>query len=366
LKIKIERKELLPTLRNIQNIAKKSGVLAIVENVLIKAENGQIELTATDLTSTVKNTISADVEIEGTICVNAQKLFRIIDLMQHETIGIEQNGGMIKVDCTDIIHHLSSAAPDDFPHIEINEKSDTWELQADIFRIAIEKACTIPAPAEDKRAHIIGLLFKIENGKMEVASTDGSRLNLSSHDCAGPDFHQIILEKAGMKELVKSLSDNEITVSMANNHFTIEQDKKTLMTRTLEGNYPKYWSIIDRSTYGDSKRIILEKDNTVNLLKQMAVLTNEDYKGVSLEFSGGALVTHAINPEAGESSGEIRVDYSGPKIKAALNVNYLIGAINSVDGKEIEIRITDEMHPVMFSMVDSDDFKALVMPLKKD
>ncbi|HCX67569.1 MAG TPA: DNA polymerase III subunit beta, partial [Rhodobiaceae bacterium] len=78
MKITIERGALLKSLNHVQSVVERRNTIPILSNVLIKAEDGQLSLTATDLDIEVVEAIDADVAQPGATTASAHTLYDIV------------------------------------------------------------------------------------------------------------------------------------------------------------------------------------------------------------------------------------------------------------------------------------------------
>src|SRR6202012_3298712 len=122
--LSITKDQIIAGLQAVQNVVSNRTTLPILSNVLLRAENGKLELTATDLDVTVVCSVDAKVTKEGSTTVPVKKLFGIVR---------ELNGGEIELETDDKnvtsvrsgssffkIHGLGA---DEFPPIQ-NPKDD--------------------------------------------------------------------------------------------------------------------------------------------------------------------------------------------------------------------------------------------------
>src|SRR5882757_964806 len=85
----IAKDQLLNGLQAVQNVVGSRTTLPILSNVLLRAEGGRLELTATDLDVTVVCGVEATVKEPGATTVPVKKLFGIIRELNNPEIEIE-------------------------------------------------------------------------------------------------------------------------------------------------------------------------------------------------------------------------------------------------------------------------------------
>ena len=86
MKFIIKKNDILPVLSKILGLTGRKSNLAITSNILIKAEGSNIRLTVTDLETGYEGIYPAKVEEEGSIVINAKKIYEIIKEFPDENI----------------------------------------------------------------------------------------------------------------------------------------------------------------------------------------------------------------------------------------------------------------------------------------
>src|SRR6058998_864753 len=78
MKLTISKEQLINGLQAVQNIVSTRTTLPILSNVLLRADTGKLELTATDLDVTISCGVQADVKRPGATTVPVKRLFGIV------------------------------------------------------------------------------------------------------------------------------------------------------------------------------------------------------------------------------------------------------------------------------------------------
>ena len=78
MKVTVERASLLKSLSHVHRVVERRTTIPILSNVLLRAENGVLNLRATDLDLEVTETLPADIEQAGATTVAAHMLHDII------------------------------------------------------------------------------------------------------------------------------------------------------------------------------------------------------------------------------------------------------------------------------------------------
>ena len=92
MKLTIGKEELIAGLQSVQNVVSTRTTLPILSNVLLRAEENRVSLTATDLDVTISNSKEAKVETSGSFTLPVKKLV---------SIAREIGGGQIELEVKD-------------------------------------------------------------------------------------------------------------------------------------------------------------------------------------------------------------------------------------------------------------------------
>ena len=77
MKIKVNKEAIIDCLQKVQSVINPRNALPVLSNVLFKAEDGRLELTATDMSLTVRATMEAEVLEPGATTLPAKRIFGV-------------------------------------------------------------------------------------------------------------------------------------------------------------------------------------------------------------------------------------------------------------------------------------------------
>src|ERR1051325_4853754 len=90
MEIKAKRGDLLAALYSTQSIVERRNTMPILANVLIECQKGTIHVTATDLEVGVRGEVEGEIAKEGTVTVNAKKIYEIIREVPNEQVQLKR------------------------------------------------------------------------------------------------------------------------------------------------------------------------------------------------------------------------------------------------------------------------------------
>ncbi len=85
----IAKEQIINGLQAVQNVVSTRTTLPILSNVLVRAENDQLQLTATDLDVTVQCSVEAKVKKTGASTIPVKRLFGIVRELNNAEIELE-------------------------------------------------------------------------------------------------------------------------------------------------------------------------------------------------------------------------------------------------------------------------------------
>ncbi len=372
MKFLIEKEVIAKALGNVRGITSRKSNLAITGGVMIKAEAGGITLTATDLETGFRGAYPARVDAEGSVILSAAKFFDIVKGFPGDAIRVDETEKQWVVISgnNNVEYQIVGANPEDFPDIPNIEEVDFFDMfSADLRRMS-EQSLTIEGEKNDRRAHILGVLFETFESAdgiklVRSVSTDGCRLAYSECVQASetPGGIAVLIPKKGLSEVVKFLdSDGTVQVGVKGNSFIIKKDAETIIIRLLEGDFPKYAEILLPAD--DSVPLRIDRQGFLATLKRMSILYSENNKGVKIKLSPGQMTVSAKNPDLGESKETLDISYDGAVFEVAFNPKYLIGVLSVIKDEMALVTIIDERRPCLIEGEADKSYRSVIMPMR--
>ena len=366
----INKFQIVNVLAKVQGLTGRRSNLAITENILIRAVNDGIHLTATDLETGFEGFYPASIEKEGAVAVSAKKLFEILREFPSEDILIhEVENKWIEIGNEKVQYHIVGMNPDDFPETPHIIDVDFFSIEASILEKMIERSIIISAAGDEKRAHINGVFVERTHqdvNRLRFVSTDGSRLNAVNHFYASsediPAGEGVLVPKKGLNEVAKFLDiEGEVHIGIKDSNFIVKKEKETIIIRMLEGEFPKYEDILAK---GNDHLIKLDKIKFGKMLKRMSILATDNYKGAVFTFDDNKLVVTATNPDYGESKEETEIEFTGNPIEAAFNPKFFMDTLSVIDEENVIINIVDGSRPCIVEGDTDKTFIGVIMPMR--
>ena len=382
MKFSAERENILAALQAVTGVVERRQTMPILANVLLQARQGKLAVTATDLEVELVAETQVTSQSDGEITVPGRKLFDICrSLPEKVVVQVSLEGDKVTVKAGRSRFSLSSLPAGDFPTIdEINVQQTIDVGQDDIARL-IDKT-EFSMAQQDVRYYLNGMLLETDGKMLRTVATDGHRLALCEMPYVAQTggVNQVIMPRKGVHELKRILNEvrktrkddgaesaggavagDQLRLTVGSNHVRARIGSIRFTSKLIDGRFPDYSRVIPASP---PRTVMATRDVLRSALQRTAILSNEKYRGIRLAVSPGLLKIQAHNPEQEEAEDEIEVNYSGEAFEVGFNVNYLLNALEAIEGEQVEIGLTDSNSSCLIKGPGSPGARYVVMPMR--
>jgi DNA polymerase-3 subunit beta len=363
----IAKDQIIAGLQAVQNVVSTRTTLPILSNVLLRAADGKVEFTATDLDVTVACSVEAKVTKAGATTVPVKKLFGIVRELNGGEIEIETDEkNVTSIRSGSSYFKIHGLAAEEFPPLPKFKDDKKVGLQQETVRAMLKKT-SFAVSTDESRYVLNGIFVSLKDGKMTLVATDGRRLALVDEEVeiSEKSTGEFIVPAKAINELNRLLQDKgEVELKFGENQasFALKDDKGfsvLLITKLIEGNYPNYRQVIP----GEAKeRIPINREELLQALRRAEIMTSEKANSVKMTFGKNQLAITANSPEVGEARETLAVNYKGKEMAIAFNPRYLIDPLAALSEDEVFIELIDELSPGVLKI--NGPFLYVVMPMR--
>jgi DNA polymerase III subunit beta len=369
MEIRIPREEFLQGLQRIQSVVERKTTTPILANFLLEARGQELMYVATDLELTCKGTLTAEVGREGVITLPARQTFDIVRELPSGAM-IELRVGeqhWVEVTAARSFFRVPGLPGEDFPPFPPFEGAEQISLPASMLREMIVKTAFCTSQDETRFA-LRGALFVLKEGQVTIVATDGHRLASIQRECkeAGALAKQVIVPRKALEEMRKSLEDgngedDQVNVSMLDQHLLIRRGNLWLSTRLIDGQFPAYERVIPK---GHPKHITLRRDAFLSSLRRVSLFSPEKSRAVRLRLAPGTLTVLCESPEMGEARDELEAEYEDESVTVGFNARYLMDVLNVVDDERVVLEVKDAVSSSLMRPAADPESLYVIMPLR--
>jgi DNA polymerase-3 subunit beta len=363
----IAKDQIIAGLQAVQNVVTSRTTLPILSNVLMRAADGKVEFTATDLDVTVACSVDAKITKPGATTVPVKKLFGIVRELNGGEIEIETDEkNVTSIRSGSSYFKIHGLAAEEFPPLPKFKDDKKVILPQDTVRAMLKKT-SFAVSTDESRYVLNGIYMSLKDGKMTLVATDGRRLALVDEEVelSEKSTGEFIVPAKAIGELNRLLQDKgEVEIKFGENQssFALKDDKGfsvLLITKLIEGNYPNYRQVIP----GEAReRIPISREELLQALRRAEIMTSEKANSVKLTFGKNQLAITANSPEVGEARETLAVNYKGKEMAIAFNPRYLIDPLAALSEDEVFLELIDELSPGVLKT--KSPFLYVVMPMR--
>ncbi len=363
MKLTMPRAELVSLIGKIQSVVPSKPAIPILSNVLIEAREGQIILSATDLTVSMRAYANAKVAKEGSITLPARRFFQLIRELTSPEIEIEcMDGGIATIRCGTSHFKLNGMDKAEFPSLPDLNQAHTIAFSGGDLKGMLSKT-VFAAARDDSRQVLNGLFTEVANGALTFVGTDGKRLaKVQQTIDTDPSFKSdFIIPLKAVEEMIRIIeSDDEVKFSVMKDKVALDVGSICLITKLLAGQYPDVDRVIPDQS--QMKSIVLHREELTQLLKQVSLFTSEMNYSVRFTFDEGDLQLQAMSSDIGEGRVNMPVDYGSDKLEIAFNPYFFIDILKHCKDETATFGISDSFNPGMIT--DSSEALYVIMPMR--
>lgn len=370
MELTVKKESLVKGLAKSQSVVERRTSMPILSNVLLSAEGEKVVVTATDLETSFQGEYPARVSKPGRLTVPAKKLFEIVRELPSEDVYLKEkensylhlSGGRANFD-------LVGLPADDFPALPEVDGMGELVFEGEVLAEMIEKTI-FSISQEETRFNLAGLYVqkrqKDDGPRLRLVSTDGHRLCLLDRQVPGLDDFTldegVIIPRKGVTEMKKLAEEGgELSLGLNRSFAVVRKDEVVLILRMQEGSFPDYEVVIPKVT---KRKAMVNRRAFSDVLKRMSIMATDRFSGVRLNFKEGLLEVVSSNPDLGEASEALEMDYEGEGFSAGFNARYYIDLCAAMRSEEISLGFVDEQNPCLITGEGDPGFLSVIMPMR--
>ena len=370
--ILIKTSVLRDALQNVIAVIDKSLAKPILSNFLIKTleaegDETQAEFTATDYELSLIERHSVEVREEGSICVNARKMYDIVREFSGEMVHIQSTEQLwVNVTCGSSELRLPTVEVGLYPQTEIEDLPEKLSIPVEDLKRGIDMTL-FAAQTNESRRNLMGVnLTTPETGKVRWLATDGHRLAQVLSETESTSFSQVqevIIPRKALSEVRRSveLFGDTVQVSFDDRVMQFMGNDLAYKTRLIEGKFPNCDPIIPKD---NTLVATVDRERLVSSLKIVSSISTEKLRPVKLTLSSGKLRVESEKAEYGEVSDELDAEYSGEDFQIGFNSRYLLDTLGVMSTAQVRMEFKNPMSPSVVREEADGSFLSVIMPLR--
>jgi len=372
MKFVVSSTELLGHLQAISRVISSKNTLPILDNFLFSISGNDLEITASDLESTLITRMRLDnITGSGTIALPARILLDTLKEFSEQPLTFDVNPDTMAVVINSENGRFSIVGQNgiDFPVLPVikKEKRFTFNIAADVLLAGISR--TLFATADDELRPVMGgILVEASSEKLTFVASDAHKLvRYQRSDAKADDSASFILPKKPASLLKNILPKESGVVSVEfddRNAFFNLSDYK-VVCRLVEGNYPNYNSVIPKN---NPRKVRIDRLEFYNILRRVSVFSNQASNLVKLQFSPNQITVSAQDVDFSISAYERhKCLYEGDDMEIGFKSVFLLEILSNITSQDVLIELADPTRAGLFlpaeTSNEAEDLLMLLMPM---
>jgi len=358
------RDELATRLALASRAASSKGTIPVLANVLLRAEEGVVELAATDMEVSVRVPLEdAGVEEHGSV-VLPRLAADLVRSMAPGPVSLvhNENEGQVQVSGGGSSFSLNCHQAGEYPELPADNGVGVV-VPADRFVTCSERVVRA-ASRDETRPVLTGVLVRIGPDGLTMAATDSYRLSVRTVplDAAPGDTREAILPARAVAEasrLAAQAKEGDVEIVLGESQATIRCAGVRMTTRLIDGQFPDYRQLIPAEF---EQEVRIDRGEFLAVLTRIGVLAQRT-SPLRLSFEQGQLTVATVSDQVGEGKESMPVPYSGEPMEIGFNADFLRDGVEGLDGDEVRFGLISPLRPGLLRG-EADDYRYLLMPIR--
>ncbi|HDS06420.1 MAG TPA: DNA polymerase III subunit beta [Bacteroides sp.] len=372
MKFVVSSMELLGHLQAISRVISSKNTLPILDNFLFSLEDGVLDITASDLESTMVTQIRLEnTDGSGVIAVPARLLTDTLKEFPEIPLTFEINTDslVIVIQSENGKFTIPGQNGNEFPQMPVikDDQKETVELDRDLLLAGIGK--TLFATADDELRPVMnGIFMELSPDDITFVASDAHKLvRYKRTDASAENAASFILPKkpASLLRNILPREEGQVVLEFDDRNASFTLPGYRLVCRLVDGNYPSYNSVIPTD---NPYRMVIDRLAFYNTLRRVSVFSNQASNLVKLSLTGNQLNISAQDIDFSISANErLSCQYEGEDMEIGFKSTFLVEILANLSSGDVVLEMSDPTRAGILVPAEQDneneDTLMLLMPM---
>jgi len=373
MKFVVEREELVDAVNWVARSLSTRPIKPELLGIMIDVDTS-ITLTGSDLETSTKAILKADIASKGKVLVPGRLLAEISRSLPAKPITFLLEGTRVLVTAGAAKFTLPTLSTLEYPNLP-DVPNAAGLIASDIFATAVNQVA-IAAGKDDSLPTLTGVHIEINKNQITLAATDRYRLAVRELSWQSKDSEleaTTLLRARTLSDAAKSLTATHSQVTLALSPTSSNErlvgfisELKTMTYRTLDGTIPPFRHLLPSESVAQAT---INVSDFLDSVRRVALVTDKTVP-LRLDFGNGILRLEAGAGEDAQATEELEIEYSGEPIAIAFNPQYLTDGLQVLGTPFVEIDFTGASKPAVLvgkqeaNGAKEESYKYLLMPMR--
>lgn len=371
--------DLKSALPQVVKCASKAASLPIMTGVLLKAEDGTLEMQANDLTMSALVRIPCEVKHAGSIVVATRMFESIVKNAREGAVSFCLKDSTLKVSFDATSYEIPTLSSADFPAFPVVDALQSIELPFSLLQEMAAKVVGVTAH-DQSRPTLTGVLMECGENRVRFVATDSFRLALTeavvetsslsrnasdnvSDNASDSEFSVIIPSEALRIALSMEAAGDKVIVKANHTEILFDFGNTIFISRKIEGKFPQYKGLIPDSCTTTLHASIEELSQIVG---RVAIVSDVSTAlGFDIDADASLLTLTCTNNEMGSATEKASFTIEGDNCRIMLNNTYIKDCLSAVShDSELILELRGSTQSAVFKVSnDAVSYLYLLMPI---
>ncbi len=358
-------------LQAISRVINPKAIYPILEDFLLRIEDGHLTVTAADNDTTLETMLDlVESDGNGQIALPAKTLLDALKEIPEQPIRFEIDPSAL----TTVIRYQNGEYQvvgqnaDEYPTPAVLQQEFTsLDIDSQILQNGLSR--TIFATADDELRPVMnGIYFDIATeGGLTMVASDGHKLVCSKNSNVATNGKSSFILPKKPATLLRSLlgkDSQNISVEFDSRIARFTMSDFRMVCRLIDGRYPNYNSVIPQN---NPHHLCVDRQTFVNALRRVSIFSPASSGLIKLRIEKDSVDISAQDIDFSTSAKEGLVcQYDGVPMSIGFKAGFLIDILNNTPGQDIILKLADPSRAgvvVPAQQNEGEDLLMLLMPM---
>ncbi|WNW01974.1 DNA polymerase III subunit beta [Tenacibaculum sp. HL-MS23] len=368
MKFIVSSSQLLKQLQVLGGVINSNNTLPILDNFLFELANNELQISASDLETTMTSVIEVESTDTGSIAINARLLLDTLKTFPEQPLTFKaESDSTIEIISEQGKYDMAYFSGEEFPKaVELPSPSST-DIPSNILATAISKTI-FAAGNDDLRPVMSGVFFQFNSKELTFVATDAHKLvKYTRTDVTADKSAEFIMPKKPLNLLkgILSGSDNNVTIEYNDTNAKFTFGNVVLVCRLIDGKYPNYEAVIPKE---NPNKLTVDRASFLNSVRRVSIFSSKTTHQIRLKMAGTELNISAEDLDYSNKADErLHCDYQGDDMQIGFNSRFLSEMLNNLNANDVLIEMSLPNRAGILTPIDGTDegeqVTMLVMPV---
>lgn len=363
MRLTVSRDELAAKLALAGRVASSKTTIPVLSHVALVAQDGAVELRATDMELSLRLPIEAAVE-EGGAVVLPRLAADIVRTMAEGSVLVEHRTGEGSATLAGggSSFTLNCLQEGEFPELPADEGTGV-EIPSSALAGTAERVVRA-ASRDESRPVLTGVLVRLGPDGVTMVATDSYRLAVKETPLETPpaELTEAIVPARALVEvgrLLASTGADTVEVVLGDGRALFRVGDTRLTSRLIDGQFPDYRQLLPERF---DHELVFDRAELLAVLTRIGVLAQRAAP-IRLLLEDGSMTVSAISEQLGQGRETIPTAFSGDPVEIGFNADFLRDGVEGIEGDEVRVGLISPLRPGLLRGTNG-DYRYLLMPIR--